>query len=232
VWERLRDLSALRAVLVAAPAFAPRVRRVVASFSGCSPRVRLVVVLVSVLGLQSLANLKMIEIYAYGRLLSSKPDLRVRLMSGAQDEGERPPGPGLQALFREGPDASCRQVPAVGNRPLRSATRIIGGKTPDSEAGVSRPGRSGCRSSGCRRGIIHIGEHTVKESGEPSLDVGSAQRDQTLDAVSASAGDTRVAQHLEVVGQGGPGDRDHDGPAWQLSCIAAQHPDDLQADRI
>ncbi len=71
MWERRCDLPALRAVLVAALALAPRVRRVVASFSVCSPRERLDGVLVSVLGLQLFANLKMIEIYAHGRFLSS-----------------------------------------------------------------------------------------------------------------------------------------------------------------
>ncbi len=71
VWERRCD-SLPRVALVAALVLAPRERRVVvASFSECSPRERLVVVLVSVLGLQSFAGLKMIEIYAYGRFLSS-----------------------------------------------------------------------------------------------------------------------------------------------------------------
>ena len=88
MWERRWDPSVLRVDLVPA-VLAPRVRRVVASFSVCSPRERLIVVLVSVLGLQWFVNLKMIEIYAYGRFLSSDPDPAVH---SGRASGGLPPG--------------------------------------------------------------------------------------------------------------------------------------------
>ncbi len=109
VWERRCDLSALREVL-AAVALAPRVRRVVASFSVCSPRERLLgVVLVSVLGLQWLSNLKMIEIYAYGRFMSSKVDRPVRYVQSSSPQAGRTPARSgaSQALFFTNPTVSC-----------------------------------------------------------------------------------------------------------------------------
>jgi hypothetical protein len=149
VWERRCDLSALRAVLVAAPALAPRVRRVVASFSECSPRARLDGVLVSVLGLQLFAGLKMIEIYAYGRFLSSQVDTRVRFVRALTGDGQwLAPQEADQALFLTNPTVSFPHGFAVGAQFIAGYYPVISREIP-----IWRPGLAGEEGQACARAL-------------------------------------------------------------------------------